>query len=157
QCGSLWNMYGPTETTIWSTIQKVEAGEGPIFIGHPIANTQVYVLDRHLKPVPVGVPGELHIGGIGLARGYLRRLALTAEKFIADPFSTDSQARLYKTGDLVRYRPDGNIEFLGRTDHQVKIRGFRIELGEIETALASHPAVRQAVVLAREDTPGEKR
>ena len=123
-------------------------------IGRPIGNTQVYILDPHLNPVPIGVAGELHIGGDGLARGYLNRPELTAEKFIADPFSNEPKSRLYKTGDLARYLPDGNIEFLGRIDNQVKIRGYRVELGEIESVLAQHPAIQQAVVLAREDTPG---
>jgi amino acid adenylation domain-containing protein len=154
---SLWNMYGPTETTIWSAIYRVGLGAGPVPIGTPIANTQLYILDSHLHPVPVGVPGELHIGGAGLARGYLNRPELTAEKFIADPFSEEPGARLYKTGDLARYLPDGNIEILGRMDYQVKIRGFRIELGEIEAALRGHRAIREAVVSGREDTPGDKR
>src|SRR5207249_5340013 len=132
---SLWNMYGPTETTIWSAVRKITSEKGPVVIGRPIANTQMYVLDRYLNLVPIGVPGELHIGGVGLARGYLNRPELTAEKFIAHPFSDEPGARLNKTGDLARYMPGGNIEFLGRMDHQVKIRGFRIELEEIEVTL----------------------
>ena len=154
KCAALWNMYGPTETTIWSAVYPVEKGK-PILIGHPIANTQFYVVDSHLQPVPVGVPGELLIGGEGLARGYLNRPELTAEKFIADPFSPNVESRLYRTGDLVRYRADGTLEFLGRMDQQVKIRGFRIELGEIESVLRSHSGVREAVVVVREE--GEKR
>jgi amino acid adenylation domain-containing protein/thioester reductase-like protein len=161
---SVWNMYGPTETTIWSTIHQVEPGEGPVPIGRAIANTQIYIVDseqhqKHdpIKLVPVGEPGELLIGGLGLARGYLNRPELTEERFISDPFSTEPGARLYRTGDLARYRPDGTIECLGRIDHQVKIRGFRIELGEIEAALYQHPAIQDAVVVAREDVPGDKR
>ena len=154
---SLWNMYGPTETTIWSSVYRVQSEHGPLLIGTPIANTRFYILDRHLQPVPVGVPGELHIGGGGLARGYLNRPELTAEKFIADPFSETPGERLYKTGDLARCLPDGNIEYLGRMDYQVKIRGFRVELGEIEAVLRSHPAVREAVALIREERAGEKR
>ena len=157
RAASLWNLYGPTETTIWSTLCKIEPGYEVITIGRPIANTQIYLLDPQLQPVPVGVPGELYIGGDGLARGYLNRPELTAERFIPHPFSNESGARLYKTGDLARYRPDGTIEHLGRLDYQVKLRGFRIELGEIEALLAQHPAVRQAVVVAREDVPGDKR
>ena len=153
---SLWNMYGPTETTIWSTHCRVPPGEGIINIGRPIANTQVYILDQYLQPVPVGVVGELLIGGDGLARGYLHRPELTRERFISDPFSAESAARLYKTGDLARYRPDGVIECMGRLDHQVKIRGFRIELGEIEASLTRHPDVQQAVVVAREDHNGDR-
>jgi len=153
---SVWNMYGPTETTIWSTVDKVEAGQ-PIRIGRPIANTQVYVLDKNRQPVPVGIPGELYIGGDGLARGYLNRPELTAEKFVDDPFQPGSGSKLYRTGDLARWREDGRLECLGRIDHQVKIRGFRIELGEIESVLLAQPGVRQAVVIAREDTPGDKR
>ena len=156
RCGSLWNMYGPTETTIWSAVGRVELGESPL-IGPPIANTQLYVLDKQARPVPVGVPGELHIGGDGLARGYLNRPELTAERFIVDLFSQQPGAKLYKTGDLVRYRANGKIEFLGRMDHQVKIRGFRIELGEIESMLIKHSAVHQAVVVAREESPGNYR
>ena len=154
---SLWNMYGPTETTIWSMIAPLKAGDKSISIGHPIANTQVYLLDPHLRPVPVGVVGELFIGGDGLARGYRGRPELTAEKFVPDPFLAGSAARLYKTGDLGRYRLDGSIEFLGRSDHQVKIRGYRIELGEIEAYLHRHPDVLQAVVEAREDVVGNRR
>jgi amino acid adenylation domain-containing protein len=159
----LLNAYGPTETTITATAFEFSPPlcENRTFqripIGRPLANREIYILDNYDNPVPVGVPGELHIGGAGLARGYLNRPELTAEKFIPNPFSEEPGARLYKTGDLARYLPDGNIEFLGRVDHQVKVRGFRIELGEIEAVLSQHPAVREAVVLAREDTPGEKR
>ncbi|BBD63729.1 microcystin synthetase B [Nostoc commune NIES-4072] len=154
---SLWNVYGPTETTIWSLISQVESEAELISIGSPIANTEVYILDRHLQPVPIGVPGELHIGGAGLARGYLNRPELTAEKFIRNPFSDEEGARLYKTGDLVRYLSDRRIEYLGRIDFLVKIRGFRIELGEIEAVLSQDPSVLQAVVIAREDVPGDQR
>ena len=193
----LWNLYGPTETTIWSTrfcaerssSKKEQYSKQPIAIGRPIANTQLYILDSYLQPVPIGVAGELHIGGAGLARGYLNRPELTAGKFIVSPFvegeSQQSEAssqqssssspsplpassrprvsaslpgaHLYKTGDLARYLPDGNIEFLGRIDHQAKIRGFRIELGEIEAALAQHPAVQQSVAIVREDVFDGKR
>ena len=155
----LHNIYGPTETTITATawICKREGHHRIVAIGRPITNTQIYLLNRDLQPVPVGVPGELHIGGVGLARGYHNRPELTAEKFIPNPFSDEQGARIYKTGDLARYLRDGNIEFLGRLDHQVKIRGFRIELGEIETVMEQHPAVREVVVLAREDEPGDKR
>jgi amino acid adenylation domain-containing protein len=153
---SLWNLYGPTETTIWSTCCQIKPADEVVTIGRPIANTQVYLLDPQLQPVPVGVPGELYIGGDGLARGYLNRPELTAERFLPHSWSSEPGARLYKTGDLARYRPDGTIEHLGRADFQVKIRGFRIELGEIETVLAQHPAVRQAVVVLREDSPGDK-
>lgn len=157
RCSELWNMYGPTETTIWSTVDKVAPGEGVISIGRPIAHTQVYILDAHMQPVPIGIVGDLYIGGDGLARGYLNRPELTAEKFIRDPFSPDPQARMYKTGDVARYRANSTIEFLGRSDHQVKIRGFRIELGEIEAVLAQHAQVRQALMVARADTNGDKR
>ncbi len=157
RCASLWNMYGPTETTIWSTMHRVEAGPGPVPIGRPIANTQLYLLDAHRGPVPVGIPGELYIGGDGLARGYLNRPELTAERFVPHPFGTEPGARLYRTGDLGRYRPDGALEFLGRNDDQVKIRGFRVELGEIEAVLREHPQVREAVLVAREDTLGDPR
>jgi amino acid adenylation domain-containing protein len=154
---SVWNVYGPTETTIWSTLSQLEVGNSTVCIGKPIGNTEIFILDKELQPVPIGVPGELHIGGHGLARGYLERPELTAEKFIANPFSDDPRARLYKTGDLARYLPNGDIEFMGRIDHQVKIRGFRIELGEIETVLRQHPAINETVVVVREDTPGDKR
>jgi amino acid adenylation domain-containing protein len=155
--GSVWNVYGPTETTIWSTTSELKLGWSAVTIGRPIGNTEIYILDKMLQPVPIGVAGELHIGGDGLARGYLKRPELTAEKFIPHPLSANPKARLYKTGDLVRYLPNGNIEFLGRIDHQVKIRGFRIELGEIETVLRQHLNISDTVVVAREDTPGDKR
>ncbi len=150
RCGSLWNMYGPTETTIWSAVDRVEAGDGSVSIGKPIANTQIYILDQQMKPMPIGVPGDLYIGGSGLARGYLNRPELTQERFVSDPFSQDPSARIYKTGDLAKWSPDGGLEFLGRTDFQVKIRGYRIELGEIEAILGRHPDVAQAVVMARQ-------
>ena len=146
---SLWNLYGPTETTIWSTIAKVEPGELPVLIGRPIANTEIYILDAYFQPVPIGVHGELYIGGDGLAQGYLNRQELTSEKFFNNPFSDNPNSRLYRTGDRVRYRADGNIEFLGRTDNQIKIRGYRIELGEIEAVLNQHAAVKDGVVVAR--------
>ncbi|MEU6730259.1 amino acid adenylation domain-containing protein [Nonomuraea wenchangensis] len=144
--GELWNMYGPTETTIWSTLTRVD--DGPITIGHPIANTRVHLLDAAMQLVPAGVVGELYIGGSGLARDYLHQPELTAERFVRDPFGPPG-ARLYRTGDLARRRADGSIEFLGRADGQVKVRGYRIELGEIESLLAAHPAVREAAVVVR--------
>jgi len=154
---ALWNMYGPTETTIWSTAYHVTTlpQGSTVSIGRPIANTQIYILDKHLQPVPIGVIGDLYIGGDGVANGYLNRPELTAEKFIANPFMP--QGQVYLTGDLARYLPDGNIEFLGRIDHQVKIHGFRIELGDIEAALIQHAQVKEAVVIAREDIPNDKR
>ena len=155
----VWNVYGPTETTIWSTLYKVEASQlshAFVPIGRAIANTQLYILDSYLQPVPIGVLGELYIGGAGVARGYLNRPDLTASKFIPNPWSNEPGSRLYKTGDKARYLPDGNIEFLGRLDNQVKIRGFRIELGEIEAAIAQYPGVRETVVVAREDVPDRK-
>ena len=146
--GQLWNLYGPTETTIWSAICAVEPGEIAVPIGRPIANTQIYILDSHLQPVPIGVHGELYIGGHGLARGYLNRPELMAEKFVDSPFSDKPGSRLYKTGDIARYLVDGNIEFLARIDNQVKIRGHRIEVGEIEATLNQHPSVKESVVIA---------
>ncbi|HLM56901.1 MAG TPA: amino acid adenylation domain-containing protein, partial [Pyrinomonadaceae bacterium] len=156
---SLHNLYGPTEAAIDVTFWECPRGgeRRVVPIGRPIANTQIYILDEWLRPVPVGVAGELHIGGVNLARGYLSRPGLTAEKFIPDPFNADAGARLYKTGDSARYLLDGSIEYLNRLDHQVKIRGYRIELGEIEAALRQDGRVQDAVVLAREDTAGEKR
>ncbi|MEH2239779.1 amino acid adenylation domain-containing protein [Nostoc sp.] len=152
-----FNAYGPTESTVCATVAEYTFGDTQLTIGRAIANTQVYILDNHQQPFPIGTPGELYIGGDGLARGYLNRPELTKEKFIPNPFAKAEGSRLYKTGDLARFLPDGNIEFLGRIDHQVKIRGFRIELGEIEALLSQHSDVQQAVVIAREDIPGDKR
>ncbi|HEY0735324.1 MAG TPA: amino acid adenylation domain-containing protein [Herpetosiphonaceae bacterium] len=152
----IWNLYGPTEATVNATAALVRSDE-QISIGRPIDNTQTYVLDRYLQPVPLGVPGELYIGGAGVARGYLNRPELTAERFVPDPFTAQPGARLYKTGDLARYLPDGNLDFLGRIDHQIKLRGYRIELGEIEAALLRFPLVRDAIVLLREDRLGDQR
>ncbi|MFY0566790.1 MupA/Atu3671 family FMN-dependent luciferase-like monooxygenase [Archangium lansingense] len=153
--GGLLNMYGPTETTVWSSTHEVQETTGPVPIGRPIARTRMYVLNPSFQPVPVGVPGELYLAGGGVTRGYHERPELTAERFLPDPFSRESGARMYRTGDLARWRADGTVEFLGRVDHQVKVRGFRIETGEVETALTRHPGVREAVVVAREDTPGD--
>jgi amino acid adenylation domain-containing protein len=153
---SVWNLYGPTETTIWSTCARVLPGAGPVPIGRPIDGTRVYVLGGSFEPVPPGATGELLIGGAGVARGYHGRPDLTAERFVPDPWGAAGD-RLYRTGDLARWLPDGRIQFLGRRDHQVKLRGHRVELGEIESCLASHPSVREAVVMAREDRPGDQR
>jgi amino acid adenylation domain-containing protein len=157
RCKEVWNLYGPTETTIWSTAFRVTSGKGPVLIGRPIANTQTYILDDLLQPVPIGLVGELHIGGDGLSPGYLNRPELTAEKFVPHPFNKEPGKRIYKTGDLARYRSDGMIECLGRIDHQVKLRGFRIELGEIESRLKEIEGVSDSVVVLREDRPGDQR
>jgi acyl-CoA synthetase (AMP-forming)/AMP-acid ligase II/acyl carrier protein len=158
QVDTVCNLYGPSETTTYSTWVAMRRAEGFVpHVGRPIANTRIYLLNARGQPVPVGVVGELYIGGDGVARGYLNREELTAERFLRDPFAAEPDARMYRTGDLARYLPDGNIEFLGRNDFQVKIRGYRIELGEVEAALGRHPAVREVVMLAREDAPGDKR
>jgi amino acid adenylation domain-containing protein len=157
RCASLWNLFGPTETTIWSTLQQVNSMSGEVAIGHPIANTQCYVLDEQLRPTPSGVPGELYIGGAGLARGYMNDPDLSAEKFIANPFSTVPGERLYKTGDRVRHLSDGRLEFMSRIDLQVKVRGFRIELREIESSLSQHPAIKETVVGVMNDASGSNR
>ncbi|MDB9465988.1 MupA/Atu3671 family FMN-dependent luciferase-like monooxygenase [Dolichospermum circinale] len=155
--GQIHNMYGPTETTVWSATHTLAQVNGVVPLGRPIANTELYVLDNNQQPVPVGMAGELYIGGVGVTRGYLNRPELTQSRFIPHPFSRDTNARLYRTGDLVRYRRDGILDFLGRIDFQVKIRGYRIELGEIETILSRHEAVQEAVIIVREDIPGDKR
>src|SRR5690606_5381288 len=157
----LVNMYGITETTVHVTYRPIRlpdlhAGQGSV-IGVPIPDLQLYILDAAADPLPAGVEGEIYVGGAGVARGYLNRPELTAERFIPDPFSTVRGARLYRTGDLARRLENGDIEYLGRIDHQVKIRGFRIELGEIESVIATHPAIAEVVVIAREDTAGDKR
>lgn len=151
------NVYGPTETTIWSSTQDLTTDDAIVPIGRPIANTSMYVLDGGMQPVPVGTAGELYIGGAGVVRGYLGRPELTAERFVQNPFSTKAGARMYRTGDMVRYRDDGVLEFIGRMDHQVKIRGYRIEPGEIEAVAKEYPGVSQSVVVVREDTPGDRR
>ena len=155
----LYNEYGPTECTVWSTLYRLDGKpeRATVPIGRPIANTQTYILDQRRQPVPIGVPGDLYLGGEGLTRGYLNQPALTAEKFIPNPFDSERTARLYRTGDRARYLPDGNIAYLGRADSQVKVRGFRIELGDIEAALATHPAVIENVATAREGAHGVKR
>ncbi|WP_369628778.1 non-ribosomal peptide synthetase, partial [Pseudomonas syringae] len=154
----LLNGYGPTEATTFSaTYEIVSVGNGSIPIGKPVGNSRLYVLDSQGQPVPLGVPGELYIGGQGVAKGYLNRDELSTTQFVVDPFNPSENALMYRTGDLVRWRADGNLEYLGRNDEQVKIRGFRVELGEIEARLAEHSAVREAVVLCRQDVPGDKR
>ncbi|HYY41930.1 MAG TPA: non-ribosomal peptide synthetase, partial [Pyrinomonadaceae bacterium] len=157
QVRAVYNLYGPTEDTTYSTWGLMSRDEETPSIGRPIDNTRVYLLDGAGEPVPAGIAGELHLGGDGLARGYLGRPDQTAERFVPDPFSTEPGARLYRTGDLARYLADGRIEFLGRADYQVKIRGYRIELGEIEAVLQAHAGVRDCAVLAREDAPGDIR
>jgi len=154
--GNVINMYGPTETTVWSTTHRLGKLSPRISIGRPIANTTVLIVDKNLQPVPIGIPGELIIGGKGVVRGYLNRPELTAERFIQDPIDGEFKGRYYRTGDLAKYLPDGNLEFLGRIDHQVKIRGFRIELGEIEAHLHECPEIHDAVVIDREDVPGHR-
>lgn len=158
-CASVWNLYGPTETTIYSTGQRLDLADaqGPISIGRPIDNTTIYILDTHQQPAPIGVPGELFIGGDGLARGYRGRPDLTQERFVPNPFRPDTSDTLYRTGDLARWLPDGRVLFLGRLDHQVKLRGYRIELGEIESVIMRHSGVNQCVVTVREDVPGDPR
>ncbi len=153
----MFNAYGPTEVTVCSTLYEFRDAAGPTPIGRPIDNCQIYLLDAQMEPVPVGLPGEMYIGGIGLAKGYLNRPELTAERFVTNPFSPEPGARLYRSGDLARWLPDGNLEYLGRADNQVKVRGNRIEPGEIEAALREHPTVGDAVVIAREDRPGDLR
>jgi amino acid adenylation domain-containing protein len=154
---TLWNVYGPTETTIWSTLHRVSPGPGPVPIGRPLANTRIYILDPQGAPMPVGIPGDLFIGGAGVAHGYLNRAELTAQRFVPDPFAGEPGARMYRTGDVARYLPDGAIEYLGRCDRQIKIRGFRIEPGEIETALLAHPAVCHSAVIVRAEMSGDER
>jgi amino acid adenylation domain-containing protein len=151
----VWNLYGPTETTIWSSVQRMKDEQGAVSIGAPILNTQLYVLDANLQPSPFGVPGELYIGGEGVARGYWQRADLTAEKFIPDPYSDRAGSRLYRTGDVARRQPDGSLLFIGRADHQVKVRGYRIETGEIEIVLRRHEAIQECVVTVRADAGRE--
>lgn len=157
RAASVWNMYGPTETTVWSTCHRITDPTTTIPIGKPIANTRIYVLDQYMRPQPIGIPGEIYIGGAGVARGYLGRAELTKERFVADRFGNDPEAHLYRTGDLARYRGDGALEYCNRQDNQVKVRGYRIELGEVETTLALHETIRQVVAMVREDRPDDRR
>jgi len=157
KCKSLWNMYGPTETTIWSSLKEIKMVDPQITIGTPIANTQIYIVDNNFMPVPIGVPGQILIGGEGVSKGYLNRTDLTNEQFIANPFQSENTSLVYQTGDLGKYTPDGDIVHLGRSDFQVKLRGFRIELGEIEASLQKLSGVNSAVVTVREDIPGDQR
>jgi len=152
---SVWNMYGPTETTIWSACARLEESSGPVVIGAPIAETQIHVLDENLHPTATGASGEVYIGGAGVARGYFNRPELTRQRFVPDPFG-EAGARLYRTGDIGRVLPSGEIEYLGRVDHQVKIRGHRIELGEMESLIRSYEGIMDGVVVAREEVAGEK-
>lgn len=153
----LWNLYGPTETTVWSAAARITEAEleNSLPLGRPIANTQIYILDSRLEPVAPGVPGELYIGGLGVARGYFGKPDLNAGRFLPNPFTARCGGRMYRTGDLARFRAGGAIEFLGRVDFQVKIRGFRIELGDIEAALRAHPEVRDAAVVTRGGGSGD--
>src|SRR5262249_9535640 len=156
----LLHVYGPTESTTfasWYQVKRVPANATTVPIGRPLSNKQAFILDHAFKPAPIGVPGELYLGGAGLARGYLNRPVLTGERFVPHPFSDVPGARLYRTGDWARFLPDGSIEFIGRSDEQVKVRGHRIELGEIEAVLRQHPGVRETVVVADKDETGDKR
>jgi amino acid adenylation domain-containing protein len=157
RCDSVWNMYGPTETTVWSTCYEINGSGSPVLIGKPIANTRVYILDEYMQPVPLGLPGELYIGGDGVALGYLDRPDLTSERFVENPFAEKKGELFYRTGDRVKYHHDGNIQYLNRIDNQVKVRGFRIELGEIESVLSGHDDVDQVVVSVNEVGPGDQR
>lgn len=157
RCGQLWNLYGPTETTIWSSVFRVPEEGTPVLIGRPIDNTRIYILDKSGRQVPTGIPGEICIAGAGVARGYLNRPELTAERFLDDPFAESAGERIYRTGDIGRYLVGGNLEYRNRSDNQVKIRGFRVELGEVEAALESHPAIKQAIAKIIEGAPGDVR
>jgi acyl-coenzyme A synthetase/AMP-(fatty) acid ligase/acyl carrier protein len=152
----VWNLYGPTETTVWSAVSRVAAGQTPV-LGRPVANTQLYVLDPHGQPVPAGVPGDIFIGGAGVARGYRHRPELTAERFVSDPFSGGPETRMYQTGDRGMFSADGALQFLGRSDHQLKVRGFRIEPGEIEAALIRHVGVHEVAVVGQHRSDGDVR